>query len=96
MPTNPLPSRAAKNRRQSQLGVDGLDVTHPRSIWLRATGSTSPSGTLVATADVLGTICFVVLMWLMFFYHPMIWLKPRQPLMGNRTIGHILGTKSVL
>jgi hypothetical protein len=38
----PLPSRTAQSRHQSQLGVDGLDVTRARSIWLRVAGSTSP------------------------------------------------------
>jgi hypothetical protein len=30
-----LPSRIAKCGHQSQLGVDGFDVAHARSIWLR-------------------------------------------------------------
>jgi hypothetical protein len=39
----PLPSRTAKSRHQPQLGVDGADVAHARSLGRRASTSTSPS-----------------------------------------------------
>jgi hypothetical protein len=38
----PLPSRTAESRHQSQLGVDGLDAAHARSLWPLAAGVTSP------------------------------------------------------
>jgi hypothetical protein len=38
----PLPSRTAKSRHQLQLGVDGVDVAHARSLWPRAADGTSP------------------------------------------------------
>ena len=44
---HPAPSRLAKSRHQSQLGIDGLEVAHARSIWLRAADSTSPSDVLL-------------------------------------------------
>jgi hypothetical protein len=40
----PLPSRTAKSRYQSQLGVADLDVAHPRSVGPHADCVTSPTG----------------------------------------------------
>lgn len=38
------PSRMAKSRQQSKLGVDGFDLAHARGIWCRDVGNTSPGG----------------------------------------------------
>ena len=38
----PLPSRTAKSCHRSQVGVDGFDVAHARSVDLCGAGSTSP------------------------------------------------------
>jgi hypothetical protein len=37
-----LPSRTAKSRHQSQLGIDDLDVPHARSVGRRSFARTSP------------------------------------------------------
>jgi hypothetical protein len=39
-----LPSRTAKSRHQAQLGVDGLDIAHARSVGPRADGGPVESG----------------------------------------------------
>ncbi len=44
----PLPSRTAKSCNQAQLGVDGLDVTHARSVGPLGCGGTSPANLHVA------------------------------------------------
>ena len=43
----PFPCRTAKSRHQSRFRVEGLDVAHAQSIWLRAAGSTSPLDVLL-------------------------------------------------